>query len=639
MRKIAFVNSDTDEIISRYVFEEEEFYIEQPSVNTISEIEYSAEKKILNELKYEVDILEPINNGEDFIIRESERLKEYATEFSNIKTPITVKDRCFSEIFPIFKEMNFLKVLQEVYENGEPCFCRILEYVKKQVEHSFQHIIIKNDNYLILLTQVETEFDLSYEKDIFHESANSLIIIYKGEIIRKNKAFINMVGKYYRDKTAQLIKNFNIQNLFNDPAITSSTLTKQEWADIYIKLYDRELFSHSGTVKQKCPNGKSIWYKTESIPVIFDNRPAIQIQVEDITKTKEIELEAYQLKKDIKVLEGVEKIAVMHWDKVNKYNWTDGIYEIIEEEPGTVPPEVNIMKEYLVKDEKEEKRIRDLIRKAQETRGYFTTRTKLQTKSGIKDISISADYSETDEDGDFVIIGYMQDIKNIVDHEKELEQTKKNAERMYKVVREESVAKDSHYKGIYDSVINNYQNILSLLNIENRVNKEDPKKTIEAVRDKINCVMLVYKNVGESADMFHINLKNYINDQTKMLLNIYNKPNIYSKLELESIEFDINRSIPLGLLTGELIINCIKYAFPNNENGTIDIKLNKEEDNLVLIVSDDGVGLPPNFDVNTSPTIGWMIINSLIKQIRGTITQLDQEKGAGLKIVFPYKIE
>jgi two-component sensor histidine kinase len=53
----------------------------------------------------------------------------------------------------------------------------------------------------------------------------------------------------------------------------------------------------------------------------------------------------------------------------------------------------------------------------------------------------------------------------------------------------------------------------------------------------------------------------------------------------------------LGLVLNEAITNSIKYAFPENRNGAISISLkNNAANRYLLIISDNGIGMPFNFD-------------------------------------------
>ena len=94
-------------------------------------------------------------------------------------------------------------------------------------------------------------------------------------------------------------------------------------------------------------------------------------------------------------------------------------------------------------------------------------------------------------------------------------------------------------------------------------------------------------------------------------------------------------SLPLGLILNEAISNSIKYAYPTNKNGTISISLKNINDNdCMLEVSDDGVGLPTDFNIENNDSLGLSLIKGLSKQVRGTF-ELISKGGVSIRVVFP----
>ena len=68
---------------------------------------------------------------------------------------------------------------------------------------------------------------------------------------------------------------------------------------------------------------------------------------------------------------------------------------------------------------------------------------------------------------------------------------------------------------------------------------------------------------------------------------------------------DIDTAIPCGLIVNELVSNSLKYAFPDDRAGSIQISCHKpSQGQYVLDVCDDGVGLPAGFDITNSPVPG-----------------------------------
>ena len=79
----------------------------------------------------------------------------------------------------------------------------------------------------------------------------------------------------------------------------------------------------------------------------------------------------------------------------------------------------------------------------------------------------------------------------------------------------------------------------------------------------------------------------YVTDPNKIKLN----------MNIEDVMLDINTAIPLGLIVNELVSNSMKHAFPNDREGKIDIEFKLEDGNYSMIVSDNGVGFPKDYDI------------------------------------------
>jgi two-component sensor histidine kinase len=88
----------------------------------------------------------------------------------------------------------------------------------------------------------------------------------------------------------------------------------------------------------------------------------------------------------------------------------------------------------------------------------------------------------------------------------------------------------------------------------------------------------------------------------------------------------------LGLILNELVINAVKYAFPDDRAGVIRVSLQRRGEQLCLTVSDDGVGFRgPNRDHGK----GQELIAALCQQLEGRLHRQSTDHGAIFSIVFP----
>jgi len=83
--------------------------------------------------------------------------------------------------------------------------------------------------------------------------------------------------------------------------------------------------------------------------------------------------------------------------------------------------------------------------------------------------------------------------------------------------------------------------------------------------------------------------------------------------------------------------NCLKYAFKGRTTGNISLDLHLGADHMfTLIVADDGAGLPSDYDVRSTATLGTQLVNVLVRQLGGEM-KVTVENGARFEIVFPEK--
>jgi two-component sensor histidine kinase len=80
---------------------------------------------------------------------------------------------------------------------------------------------------------------------------------------------------------------------------------------------------------------------------------------------------------------------------------------------------------------------------------------------------------------------------------------------------------------------------------------------------------------------------------------------------------DARRATSLGLILNELLTNALKYAFPAERAGQIWIRLEQHDGELSLSVEDDGVGLPPGFNLDNPGGLGLQLVQILAHQLKG----------------------
>ena len=109
------------------------------------------------------------------------------------------------------------------------------------------------------------------------------------------------------------------------------------------------------------------------------------------------------------------------------------------------------------------------------------------------------------------------------------------------------------------------------------------------------------------------------------------------QVEAEPQVLDAERAVQLGLVLNETVTNALKYAFPEGRQGRITVRFRREGEEFVLTVSDDGIGLPPEGDLDPAPPslpprgsgLGTRLLRALAAQLRGSFTRRPGPEGVG----------
>ncbi len=89
---------------------------------------------------------------------------------------------------------------------------------------------------------------------------------------------------------------------------------------------------------------------------------------------------------------------------------------------------------------------------------------------------------------------------------------------------------------------------------------------------------------------------------------------------MPDLHLDIDSAVPLGLIMNELLSNSFKYAFNDDKAGEIYLEVSLEsEGKYQLLYSDNGPGLPVDFDIAKAPTLGMQLIADLSRKIGGNM--------------------
>jgi two-component sensor histidine kinase len=184
-------------------------------------------------------------------------------------------------------------------------------------------------------------------------------------------------------------------------------------------------------------------------------------------------------------------------------------------------------------------------------------------------------------------------------------------------------------------VANSLQIIASVL--MQRVRQVQSEETRGHLRDAHNRVMAVAKLQRQLASSASgdVALRPYL---IELCASIGASMILDHELMTITVEADdsrttADRSVSLGLIVTELVINALKHAFPDvTAKGAVRIGFDTHTDGWTLTVSDDGVGFAGGFGA-AHPGLGTGIVNALAAQLSATVEVTDNDPGTLVSII------
>jgi two-component sensor histidine kinase len=205
---------------------------------------------------------------------------------------------------------------------------------------------------------------------------------------------------------------------------------------------------------------------------------------------------------------------------------------------------------------------------------------------------------------------------------------------------EEELSENSRQKEyllheIHNRVKNNFAILISLMSMQRSQSENSVLNTsLNDLQLRVRTMSLVHEQLYQSQEISTIPFDNYLHRLAHIISSSYNNERIRMETDISPCTVAIETALPLGLIINELITNAYKYAFPGDRKGVIRVRLfQASEDKFNIVISDNGVGLPPDFTMKTTHSMGSQIVGILIEQIEASLTVTGND-GACFQILF-----
>lgn len=207
-----------------------------------------------------------------------------------------------------------------------------------------------------------------------------------------------------------------------------------------------------------------------------------------------------------------------------------------------------------------------------------------------------------------------------------------------KALAEALAIKDALLIEVNHRVKNSLQIVTSLLMMQaQRSGSPELKGKLKEASARVEVITRLHHHLYQNEGHNKVNLGRYVRDFTTDMVSAFSESDAVEIqfIDLADVEVEMDRVISLALIVGELLTNALKYAFIDQAGNKLTITVSSLDQEIQISLSDNGVGLPPGFDVGVSDGFGMKIVSSLLKQLSANLAVIPQQRGTGFMLTIP----
>ncbi|MDI6849197.1 MAG: PAS domain S-box protein [Candidatus Saccharicenans sp.] len=368
-------------------------------------------------------------------------------------------------------------------------------------------------------------------------------------------------------------------------------------------------------------SGETYWYEFHLAPVYDSSRElaGIFFSAEDITERKEVEESLRQSEERFRTIfehSGTMMLVLdpetgniidANYRAASFYGYSrDQLKNMDIKSINTLPQD----------------RVEELMAQAKDRKkNYFVFQHRLASGE-FRDVEV---YSYPIQFGDRKYL--LSIIIDITERLKMEQQLKKAAEEKEAILRE-----------LQHRVKNTFALIGSIIGLEiNRTGKMEIRAPLESLRARVLSIARVYDLLTPGEKYKEISLDRFLREVSQSILKGYAATTrVDLSPDLQPVNIEVKKAIPLGLIATEILTNALKYAFGRRKTGEIKLKLSQLDDHLALEIADNGQGLSGDFFVSPPAGLGQEIIKVLADQLEARL-EIDSRPGQGtsFRLILP----
>ena len=170
-------------------------------------------------------------------------------------------------------------------------------------------------------------------------------------------------------------------------------------------------------------------------------------------------------------------------------------------------------------------------------------------------------------------------------------------------------------------LMNSLQLVQSILALQSRrASSEEAKSQLDMASNRVMAIATVHKQLHLTGSTEQVDIGDFLRRLCESLKHTAPAQITAIDLEADAVKLPSDTASGIGLLVAELVTNSFKYAYPVGAHGSISVYLKRNADGWRLKVSDQGRGLPDNFDIDQSKGFGMQVVKAFVRRLNATMT-------------------
>lgn len=248
-------------------------------------------------------------------------------------------------------------------------------------------------------------------------------------------------------------------------------------------------------------------------------------------------------------------------------------------------------------------------------------RIRRPTDGAVIDLHSVADYDRESN----IIFGVVEDITEM----------KKTEGRIKDLLAE----KELILREVQHRIKNNMATMVSLLSLQSGVvTDEAAAMALKDAESRLRSMGVLYDKLYRSEGLQAMSIKDYLPSLVEEIVAEFPSPfRVSIEAKVEDLPLGVKELSTLGILVNEVVTNSMKYAFVGRDRGQISLHVEREGSSILIVIADDGVGLPAGINLENPQGFGLLLVKSLARQL-GACIQVDTCQGTRLSLRMPASV-